>query len=178
MRPFAVVEGMLIASLAVALIAKPKPREVSAAPVVNAPRIRTIVGEVKKLGEGTIHSWVRTTDGWPTSVGVTFTESALRGLPADSLETHLSLPKTLASFDRVSVTCNADKPGTLDIRLVGQESLSIAGPVSRTLLDSMPNVSAKLSASQAASALATRYLVKYEPRTREYTVALEGLKKQ
>jgi|SRR5688572_6274184 len=183
MRPFAVVEGMLIASLAVALIAKPKPRVIAASPALSAPSVKMIVGEVRKLGEGTIHSWVRTTDGRPAALGVTFTESALVSLPTGNArgatETNLALPMPLASFNRIAVKWNGNQPGTFDFRLVGsgEESLSIAGSISKILLESKPNVTDKLTASQPVSSVATSYLVKYEPRTREYTVALEGLKK-
>lgn len=55
----------------------------------------TFVGEQKAMGNGTIRSWVKLDDnGNPTSIGVTFTETALVNLTTDSMGTRyaLSLP--------------------------------------------------------------------------------------
>jgi hypothetical protein len=48
--------------------------------------IKTIVGEQKNLGKGSIRTWLKvdTKNGEPRSIGVTLTASALSGLPADS----------------------------------------------------------------------------------------------
>lgn len=49
-----------------------------------APKEREIVGETKTLGAGQARSWVRLDrDGNPTAVGVTFSETALEGLPKE-----------------------------------------------------------------------------------------------
>ncbi|GAA4454167.1 DUF5602 domain-containing protein [Nibrella saemangeumensis] len=53
-----------------------------AAPVSNNDK--TILGEVVPFGNGTARSWVRLSQqGNPTAVGVTLTEAAMQGLPAD-----------------------------------------------------------------------------------------------
>jgi Domain of unknown function (DUF5602) len=63
------------------------------------PKEKKIVGETKPLGKGQVRSWV-TLDrkGNPTAVGLTFTEEALSGLPAEPpqgeewMEISLDLP--------------------------------------------------------------------------------------
>ncbi|WP_292390556.1 DUF5602 domain-containing protein [Methanosarcina sp. UBA5] len=61
----------------------------------------TFKGESKTLGNGTVYSWVKLdTKGNPSSIGVTFTESALKGLPeteGPDVEYTLALPKEAAS---------------------------------------------------------------------------------
>lgn len=43
---------------------------------------KTIMGETKQMGNGTLTSWVKVDKrGKPSSIGVTFTESGLQGLP-------------------------------------------------------------------------------------------------
>lgn len=114
MRPFAVVEGMLIVSLAVALIAKPQPRQLSAAAQFPTPVTKTFLGREKKMGEGAVRSFVRSVDGKPSAVGITFPESALRGLPKTgdrpgtccSNEIVLDLPIALPPFDHVAINWN------------------------------------------------------------------------
>lgn len=45
---------------------------------------QTILGDVAPFGDGTARSWVQVdAEGKPTAVGVTLTEAALNGLPAD-----------------------------------------------------------------------------------------------
>ena len=56
----------------------------SIAPVKEPDNIRTILGEVVPFGNGTARSWVKKdVSGAYTSVGVTLTEAAMKGLPED-----------------------------------------------------------------------------------------------
>jgi hypothetical protein len=49
---------------------------------------QTVIGEQKNLGNGSVRTWVKVdaTSGEPRSIGVSLTESALSGLPADAEE--------------------------------------------------------------------------------------------
>ena len=72
----------------------------------------TTIGETKAFGSGSITSWVKTNDnGDPSSIGVTFKESAVASLETDSeMMTMLMLPMTSAMsmmmampFDHIEV---------------------------------------------------------------------------
>jgi hypothetical protein len=87
------------------------------------------IGETKIMGNGIAYSWVRSnSDGEPIAVGVTFTESALEGLPAekpgngfDGYEFPLQLPKhqaKLTPFDHIALDWNPKghiPPGIYDV---------------------------------------------------------------
>lgn len=49
------------------------------------PRLRLIKGDVKKVGNGLVWTWVKVQDssGIPDSIGITMTPAALNGLPSD-----------------------------------------------------------------------------------------------
>lgn len=76
------------------------------------------IGETTLLGNGTVRSWARLAkDGAPISLGVTFSENSLSGLPADlpadtkmrSYEYRLELPKEAVGktvFDHIGVDWN------------------------------------------------------------------------
>lgn len=84
MRRFPWFEVTLIIGLAMALIMKPATKTLSAAPepTITKSSPHTLVGEMSKLGDGTVRSWVHIdSDGHPTSVGFTLTETALGNLP-------------------------------------------------------------------------------------------------
>ena len=121
MRRFPWFESLLIAGLAVALIVKPQVRGVAATPQTPAPQAsgggRTEIGEVKKLGDGSVCSWVRFDQkNEPAAIGVTLTESALSGLPTTGdrglaccqNETVLHLPASVAGapFTHIAVNWN------------------------------------------------------------------------
>lgn len=74
----------------------------------TAPQPQTITGETLAMGNGTARSWVTLDDGKPVAVGVTFTASALTGLPAQTTEFALSLPWQAAatSFDHIGLDWN------------------------------------------------------------------------
>ena len=118
MRAFAVVEVMLVASLAVALIAQPPSKQASAAPTEPHPLTQTYIGDVKGLGDGKIRSWVRAVDGRPAAIGVTFTEAALKGLPTTgdvgmsccANELVLNPPRDLAipPFTHIAINWNSN----------------------------------------------------------------------
>lgn len=73
--------------------------------------VQTFFGDSKKLGNGMVRSWVRLDKaGNPTSIGVTFTEAALTGLPTDveSEAYDLNLPAQAGEtpFNRVGLNWN------------------------------------------------------------------------
>lgn len=77
---------------------------------------QTILGEVVPFGNGTARSWVQLNgDGKPTTVGVTLTEAALEGLPAQAtpgmvwmIEYLMALPSEvpLLPFNHIGVNWN------------------------------------------------------------------------
>lgn len=77
---------------------------------------RMILGDVVPFGDGTARSWAQLDErGIPTSVGITLTEAALQGLPADvtpgliwMVEYVLALPKDVPQlpFDHIGVNWN------------------------------------------------------------------------
>jgi hypothetical protein len=83
-------------------------RKISQAPAKT--KAGTFVGASRPLGSGTVRSWV-TLDGAgkPSAVGLTFSESALKSLPAElprgqeGIEVNLPLPKEAAAtaFDHI-----------------------------------------------------------------------------
>lgn len=72
----------------------------------------TFEGENKTLGNGTVYSWVKLDNkGNPSSIGVNFTESALKGLPEGAVvEYTLALPEEAAStaYDHIGVDWNPE----------------------------------------------------------------------
>lgn len=62
--------------------------------VVKPNQMGTFEGENKTLGNGTAYSWVTLDrEGNPSSIGVNFTESALKGLPeAEGSDVEIHLP--------------------------------------------------------------------------------------
>jgi hypothetical protein len=108
---------MVVAAMAVALIVKPPSRVVSAASENLLPPIaRVEIGETKKLGDGSVCSWVRVDEkGEPTAIGITMTEAALNNLPKTGdrgasccqNETLLHLPANVtAPFTHIAVNWN------------------------------------------------------------------------
>jgi len=86
-QSFVLVSSLLM--LSVPITAKPQGSPVKQSskqqhdPLIKN-RTRTFFGEAKKLGNGTIHSWVKLDrTGSPISIGATFTEDALTGLPVE-----------------------------------------------------------------------------------------------
>jgi hypothetical protein len=68
-----------------------------------------IVGESKRLGNGTVRSWVRLDDqGNPAELGVTFSSGALMQLPSSGTEIVLRLPSVPAvpPFDHIGINWN------------------------------------------------------------------------
>lgn len=64
----------------------------------------TFVGETKPLGNGSVHSWITLdNDGRPSSIGVTFTETALSGLPTTDTEYPLALPEQAYARHSVAI---------------------------------------------------------------------------
>lgn len=89
---------------------------------------RTFLGEVKVMGNGVVWSWVKSDEkGNPTAFGVTFTETALSGLPEKlpdnglyGLEYTLPLPKQVvtAPFSHIGLEWNPHghmPPGIYDV---------------------------------------------------------------
>ncbi len=72
----------------------------------------TFVGEQKPLGNGNVRSWVTLdADGKPSAIGVTFSESALSGLPVSSTtEYMLALPKeaSTTAFNHIGLDWSAE----------------------------------------------------------------------
>jgi hypothetical protein len=75
----------------------------------------TFVGATRPLGSGTVRSWVTLDEaGKPSAVGLTFSESALKSVPAElprgqeSLEMNLAFPKEAAAtaFDHIGFGWN------------------------------------------------------------------------
>lgn len=73
------------------------------------PELNYFTGETKAVGDGVAYSWVRLNNmNRPISIGVTFTESALSGLPDASTEYYLQLPEvaTHAPFNHFALDWN------------------------------------------------------------------------
>jgi hypothetical protein len=87
-----------------------------AAAATKAPApFKTYVGDTKQIGNGTVRSWVGVdAKGAPVSVGVTFSETTLLGLPMQfpkddiGWEWNLALPKeaAVAPFDHIAFYWN------------------------------------------------------------------------
>lgn len=88
---------------------------------------KTDLGEVKPMGNGVVWSWVEYgSEGTPVAIGVTFTETALSGLPENPpsdvhfWDYELSLPKQaqVPPFDHIAVDWNPSghmPPGVYDV---------------------------------------------------------------
>ncbi len=88
---------------------------------------KTVPGQMKSMGNGTIWSWVEYgPGGTPAAIGVTFTETALSGLPettppgGHSIDYELELPKRagVAPYNHVVVNWNPAghvPPGVYDV---------------------------------------------------------------
>jgi len=97
----------------------------------NAPITQTkagiFLGEVKQMGDGVVWSWViNDAKGNPSSLGITFTETALSGLPENPpsdmpyIEYELSLPRQIkvAPYIHIVVDWNPHghiPPGVYDV---------------------------------------------------------------
>jgi hypothetical protein len=76
----------------------------------------TYLGQFTILGNGTVRTWVKFAQGKPTSLGLTFSETALTGLKAENelpkgmpmMEYKLALPKEakVTGFDHISLDWN------------------------------------------------------------------------
>jgi hypothetical protein len=80
-------------------------------PVSTLTQAALFEGESKKMGDGMVHSLVKLdAAGNPSSIGVTFTESALKGLPEgqQDVEYTLALPKeaTYTAYNHIAVDWN------------------------------------------------------------------------
>jgi hypothetical protein len=96
-------------------------------PPATKTKVGLFFGEVKQLGNGVVWSWVMNdSKGKPSSLGVTFTETALSGLPEDPhsgvpyIDYELSLPKqaTVAPYTHIVVDWNPHghvPPGIYDV---------------------------------------------------------------
>jgi hypothetical protein len=82
---------------------------------LNDAQEKTIIGETKPLGQGQARSWVKLDGkGNPTAIGLTFSEAALSGLPAElppgaeSTELSLALPAEAAAtaFKHIGLNWN------------------------------------------------------------------------
>jgi Hypothetical protein TTHB210 len=98
-------------------------------PPITETKAGILLGEVKQMGNGVVWSWVvNDSKGTPSSLGVTFTETALTGLaenpasddPFPTVEYELSLPKqvTVRPDNHLAVNWNPHghiPPGTYDV---------------------------------------------------------------
>ena len=113
--------------LLILLLLRPLPGIAADASAAEA-KSRIFPGEVKVLGNGVVWSWVKSDEkGNPMALGVTFTETALSGLPenppADALygwEYAVALPKQVvaAPFTHVGIDWNPHghiPPGIYDV---------------------------------------------------------------
>lgn len=95
---------------------------------ISKSKAGTFLGEAKMMGNGVAWSWVeRNTEGEPTSIGVTFTETALTGLPETMPSTglpgweyELALPREagIEPFDHIVIDWNPKghiPPGIYDV---------------------------------------------------------------
>ena len=76
------VFAILVASFGLALAGMVRGKSFATANLKSAPE-KTMVGTVRNLGAGKIRSWVKTSNGKLTAIGVTFDENALKDLPAE-----------------------------------------------------------------------------------------------
>lgn len=70
----------------------------------------TFIGDEKPLGNGKVRSWITLDkDGKPSAIGVTFSESALSGLPGSSTEYILELPEkaSITAFNHIGIGWDA-----------------------------------------------------------------------
>lgn len=81
----------------------------------------TIIGETKSLGNGMVRSWVTLgDDGKPSAIGVTFTETALSGLPSENFTEYvIALPEEASAmpFNHIGLDWNPEghvPPGIYD----------------------------------------------------------------
>jgi hypothetical protein len=86
--------------------------------VDSGSKFTTLPGETKPMGNGTIWSWVKTDAlGQPTSVGVSFTESALRSRSQEPVEsccdggTALALPAGVGHLPFTHIVVNWNPQG-------------------------------------------------------------------
>jgi hypothetical protein len=73
-----------------------------------------VVGESKRLGGGTVRSWVRLdAQGKPTALGATFSEAALTRLPSSGFELVLVLPNvpSVVPFNHIGLNWNPQGHG-------------------------------------------------------------------
>jgi hypothetical protein len=99
----------------------------SADPSIAKAQERRVLGQVKAMGNGRVWSWMEYgSEGTPIAIGVTFTETALSGLPENLpsdvhyWEYELSLPKQakVPPYDHIVVDWNPRghfPPGVYDV---------------------------------------------------------------
>ena len=173
MSRFPWFESLLVVALAVALIVKPQTRVVSAASQKFPPVSRLEKGETKKLGDGSVCSWVKVDqNGEPIVIGVTLTEAALnnlpttgdRGLASGQNEALLRLPAYVAASPFTHIAVNWDPDSHV---------------ITRAYLLTKPEMpeASKQPVVYPAGVFPASYSVKYDPQTHEYTIALEDLKR-
>ena len=167
MRPFAIVEGLLVASLAVALIAKPPTQQASASRIEHQPVVKTHIGEEVQVScSGRMRAWVRTIDGRPTSMGIT--------IPADAIPdaARLRLPSsvTVPPFSYLAIKGNAEggEPHFDFSAGVATFNLSTPKPSAQTKPVSKP-------ATYPPGYFPTSCSVTYDASSEEYTMSLDGL---
>ncbi|HEY9245957.1 MAG TPA: DUF5602 domain-containing protein, partial [Candidatus Methanoperedens sp.] len=70
----------------------------------------TFTGEEKAMGNGKVRSWIKLDkEGNPSSIGVTFSETSLSGLPSSTQEYRLALPEkaSATAFNHIGINWNA-----------------------------------------------------------------------
>jgi hypothetical protein len=107
---------LTLGAMALMTVATPLVQPAHACDECQAKKTDTISGQFRLMGNGTVRSWVKLDKfGKPSSIGVTFSETALSGLPLEmpagmpkdamSVEHVLALPKEAAAagFDHISI---------------------------------------------------------------------------
>ena len=182
MSKFPWFEAALVLALAVALIVKPPSRVVSAATQNLPPVARIEIGETKKMGDGSVCSWVRVDEkGEPTGIGVTMTEAALNNLlktGEDETLLHLPANVAVAPFTHIAVKWNGSTKTFLCGAYAGKVAF-VEPMVTRAYLLNKPNAVEPIPQPKVypAGVFPTQYTVKVDRSTHEYTIALEGLKR-
>jgi len=109
-----------------AMVAAGQPQTASACEECQLRKAGTYLGQFTLMGNGTVRTWVKLgQNGKPSAIGVTFSETALIGLPATApkdmlgVEHNLALPKEAAvtGFDHIGLDWNPkghEPPGIYD----------------------------------------------------------------
>ncbi len=163
MRGFAIVEGLLVASLAVALIAKPPSRQASAAPAL--PVMKLHISEKKTTAHGTARSFVRTVDGRPASIGVV----ASRGAIEDGIVLSLPPAAVVPPFTHIAIASSESAQPAFDFA-----AGTITLPKEMFSHAQLPRTIASPRQFPPGYFPAT-YTVTYDPASKECSVSLDGL---